>query len=124
MTKRRAIVSLEKLTAEQKKRLEQDFPDGFLGSLTSIKTPTGQMMDALIWETEEIIYLVKVNKAAFISALNDEDEDESEEDDFDEDEIDPVDKEDADSEEEEEDDLAKKKSKEDEDDEDDDGDED
>jgi hypothetical protein len=109
MTKRRAIVSLEKLTAEQKKRLEQDFPDGFLGSLTSIKTPTGQMMDALIWETEEIIYLVKVNKAAFISALNDEEDDESEEDDFEEDEIEPVDKEDVDSEEEE--DLAKKKSK-------------
>lgn len=75
MAKRRSIISFEKLTLEQKKKLEQDFPDGFLGNLTSIKTPTGETMDALIWETEEIIYLVKINKAAYRSAMDDEDDD-------------------------------------------------
>ena len=75
MAKRRSIISFEKLTLEQKKKIELDFPDGFLGNLTSIKTPTGETMDALIWETEEIIYLVKINKAAYRSALDDEEED-------------------------------------------------
>lgn len=111
MTKRRSIVSLEKLTSEQKKRLEKDFPDGFLGSLTSIKTPTGEMMDALIWETEEIIYLVKVNKAAFISALADDDDDDDDDDDFDDDEIDAVDKTDVETDDDDDDEeVVKKKS--------------
>lgn len=83
MTKRRAIISFEKLTSEQKKKLEHDFPDGYLGSLTTIKTPTGEMLDALIWETEEIIYLVKINKAAFRSSLDEEDDDFEEEEDLD-----------------------------------------
>lgn len=74
MTKRRSIISYDKLTIEQKKKLEKDFPEGFLGNLTTIKTPTGDVMDALIWETEEIIYLVKINKASFHSALEDEDD--------------------------------------------------
>ncbi len=75
MTKRRSIISYDKLTVEQKKKLEQDFPDGFLGNLTTIKTPTGEVLDALIWETEEIIYLVKINKASFTSSLDDDDDD-------------------------------------------------
>lgn len=75
MAKRRSIISFEKLTLEQKKKLEQDFPDGFLGNLTTIKTPTGETMDALIWETEEMIYLVKINKAAYRTALDEEDDD-------------------------------------------------
>lgn len=75
MTKRRAIISYEKLTIEQRKKLEQDFPDGFAGNLTTIKTPTGEVLDALIWETEEIIYLVKINKATFHASLDDDDDD-------------------------------------------------
>lgn len=75
MTKRRSIISYDKLTIEQKKKLEQDFPDGFLGNLSTIKTPTGEVLDALIWETEEIIYLVKINKASFHSSLDDDDDD-------------------------------------------------
>lgn len=75
MVKRRAIISYEKLTLEQKKKLEKEFPEGFLGNLTTIKSPTGEVMDALIWETEEIIYLVKINKAAYTSSLEDDDDD-------------------------------------------------
>ena len=75
MAKRRSIISYDKLTIEQKKRLENDFPEGFMGNLTTIKTPTGDVLDALIWETEEIIYLVKINKASFTAALDDDDDD-------------------------------------------------
>ena len=82
MTKRRSIISFDKLTSEQKKKLEQDFPDGFLGNLTTIKTPTGEVLDALIWDTDDIIYLVKINKAMFRTAIEDEDEDFSEEEDI------------------------------------------
>lgn len=73
--KRRSIISYDKLTVEQKKKLEHDFPEGFRGNLTSIKTPTGEVLDALMWETEEIIYLVKINKASFHSSLDDEEDD-------------------------------------------------
>lgn len=83
MTKRRSIISFEKLTSEQKKKIEEDFPDGFLGNLTTIKTPTGEVLDALIWETDEIIYLVKINKAMFRTAVEDEDDDFESDDDLD-----------------------------------------
>lgn len=62
MTKRRAIISYDKLSLEQKKQILRDFPDGYINHLTTIKTPTGEVLDALIWETEEVIYLVKINK--------------------------------------------------------------
>ena len=62
MTKKRAIVSYEKLTIDQKKQLLVAFPDGFAEGMTQIKTPTGETLDALLWETEEIIYLVKLKK--------------------------------------------------------------
>lgn len=115
MTKRRAIISFEKLTSEQKKKLEQDFPDGYLGSLTTIKTPTGEVLDAVIWETEEIIYLVKINKAAFKSSLDDDEDD----DDFDDDDDIPgLDKGDVETDEEE-DEVEDKASDDDDDDDDD-----
>lgn len=104
MTKRRSIISYEKLTSEQKKKLDQDFPEGFLGSLSTMKTPLGEMFDGLLWETEEIIYLVRINKAAFTTAVSDDDDDDFEDDDLDED-ITAIEKEEveADDEEEEED---------------------
>jgi DNA-directed RNA polymerase subunit delta len=62
MSKRRTIISYDKLTIEQKKQILKDYPDGYINHLTTIKTPTGEVLDALIWETEEVIYLVKINK--------------------------------------------------------------
>ena len=62
MSKRRSIISYDKLTIEQKKQILKEFPDGYINHLTTIKTPTGEILDALIWETEEVIYLVKINK--------------------------------------------------------------
>ena len=87
-TKRRAIISYSKLTIEQKKQILKDFPDGYINHLTTIKIPTGEVLDALIWETDEVIYLVKINKISpkVVAASDDDDE----EDDFEED-LDKVD---------------------------------
>jgi Ran GTPase-activating protein (RanGAP) involved in mRNA processing and transport len=82
MSKKRAIISYDKLTIDQKKQILKDFPDGYINHLTTIKTPTGEVLDALMWETDEIIYLVKINKIKPKAAVVDEDEDDFE-DDFD-----------------------------------------
>jgi hypothetical protein len=84
MTKKRAIVSYEKLSIDQKKQLLVAFPDGFSENMTQIKTPTGETLDALLWETEEIIYLVKLNKPMGkpVKAPVDDDDDDDFEDDL------------------------------------------
>jgi len=107
MSKRRGIISYEKLSLEQKKQILRDYPDGYINHLTSIKTPTGEVLDALIWETEEVIYLVKVNKLtpkmkASIENDDEEFEDEEFEDELDKDDVIKGDDVDSDSEEEEE----------------------
>ncbi|MFN4909922.1 MAG: hypothetical protein ACK444_12315 [Flavobacteriales bacterium] len=84
MSKRRSIISYDKLTLDQKKQILKDFPDGYINHLSSIKTPTGEILDALIWETEEVIYLVKINKIApKAKPVVEEEEEEAFEDDFD-----------------------------------------
>lgn len=75
MTKKRAIVSYEKLTIDQKKKLDLAFPNGFGGAMTQIKNPAGETLDAILWETEEIIYLVKIVKPQSKSVSLDDDED-------------------------------------------------
>ncbi len=94
MTKKRAIISYDKLEIEQKKGILREYPDGYINHLTQIKTPTGEVLDALIWETEETIYLVKFPKITRTVIADDDDDD----DDDDMDEIDDKDiKEDDDS---------------------------
>ena len=83
MSKRRSIISYDKLTLDQKKQILKDFPDGYINHLSSLKTPTGEILDALIWETDEVIYLVKINKVAPKAKPVVEDDEEDFEDDFD-----------------------------------------
>ncbi len=98
MSKRRAIISYDKLSIDQKKQILRDYPDGYINHLTTIKTPTGETLDALIWETDEVIYLVKVNKITpkakpvaevdeddfdEVADIKDDEVEEEEEDDFD-----------------------------------------
>ena len=107
MSKRRAIISYDKLSIDQKKQILRDYPDGYINHLTTIKTPTGETLDALIWETDEVIYLVKVNKVMpkakpitddddddfdEVSDIKDDEAEEEEDDDFD----DSFDKDDSD----------------------------
>jgi hypothetical protein len=80
MSKKRAIISYEKLSIDQKKQILKDFPDGYINHLTTIKTPTGEMLDAFVWETDEVIYLVKINKIIPKAAVVDDEEDDFEDD--------------------------------------------
>ena len=80
MSKRRSIISYDKLSIEQKKQILKDFPDGYINHLSAIKTPNGEVLDALIWETDEIIYLVKINKITPKPAVVEEEDDDFEED--------------------------------------------
>lgn len=77
MSKKKSIISYEKLTIEQKKQLLMAFPDGFAGNMTKMTNPiTGEVFDSLLWETDEIIYLVKLPKVTAKSpSVEDEEED-------------------------------------------------
>ncbi len=79
MSKKRAIVTYEKLSEEMRDRLEEAFPEGFGGAMTQVSTPTGELMDAVLWETDEMIYLVKLNKVKqknVVLPVDDEEEEE------------------------------------------------
>ena len=53
---------------EQKKEINKAFPEGYGTNMTQIITPNGETLDALIWETEEIIYLVKKECVSMVLA--------------------------------------------------------
>lgn len=75
MSKKRSIISYDKLTIDQKKQILKDFPDGYGNHLTQITNAAGEVQDALIWETDEIIYLVKIQKQATRPVDDDDDDD-------------------------------------------------
>ena len=104
MSKKRAIVTYEKLSLEMRDKLEDAFPEGFGGNMTQITTPTGEILDALLWETEEIIYLVKLNKVNKKRVVIPEEEEDEEEDEIEDIEDDAIKVEEEDTEEEEEED--------------------
>lgn len=84
MSKKKSIISYEKLSIEQKKQLLMAFPDGFAGSMTKMTNPiTGEVFDSLLWETEEIIYLVKLPKTTVKSPSVEDDDDDFGDDEFD-----------------------------------------
>jgi hypothetical protein len=81
MSKKKSIISYEKLTIEQKKELLIAFPDGFAGAMTKMTNPiTGDIFDSLLWETDEAIYLVKLPKIAIKPPSVEEEEEDFEED--------------------------------------------
>jgi hypothetical protein len=84
MSKKKSIISYDKLNIDQKKQLLMAFPDGFSGSTTKMTNPiTNEIYDGLLWETEEIIYLVKLPKVTLKSPSVEDDEEDDFEDDFD-----------------------------------------
>ncbi len=116
MSKKRAIVTYEKLSEEMRDRLEEAFPEGFGGAMTQISTPTGELMDAVLWETDEMIYLVKLNKVKQKNVvIPDEDEDEEDFDDIPEDDVKGDDEDEADDDADDDYDVADEEPEEDED---------
>jgi len=89
MSKKRAIVSYDKLSEDMKDKIDDAFPEGFASGMTQIKTPTGETLDALLWETDDIIYLIKLNKVNKKPVVipEDDEEDEDEMDDIEEDDV-------------------------------------
>lgn len=84
MSKKKSIISYEKMTIDQKKQLLLAYPEGFSGNTTKMTNPiTGEIFDSLLWETEEIIYLVKLPKLSVKSPSVDDDDDDDFEEDFD-----------------------------------------
>lgn len=122
MSKRRSIISYDKLTIEQKKQILRDFPDGYINHLSTVKTPAGDVLDALIWETDEVIYLVKITKTLPKAKPVIEEDEEDLDDDFDK--VPDINDDDEMGEEEEEDEYDKPDDEEDNDDDDDDDDDD
>jgi len=101
MSKKKSIISYDKLNIEQKKQLLMAFPDGFAASMTRMNNPmTGEAMDALLWDTDEVTYLVKLPKQNIRAASVDDDDDDFEEEDFDKIEVKDEDDDAADDEEE------------------------
>ena len=108
MTKRRGIISYDKLTVEQKKQILRDYPDGYINHLTTIKTPNGETLDALIWETDQVIYLVKIKQPTTKQVKNDDVEEDDFEDELDKNDLNDQDMDDVgDNEEEEEEEYDK-----------------
>ena len=92
MSKKKSIISYEKMTIDQKKELLVAFPNGFDGNITKMTNPiTGEIFDSLLWDTEEITYLVKLPKQTVKSPSLDDDDD-----DFDAEELDKFDGKDED----------------------------
>lgn len=83
MPKKRSIISYDKLTADQVKKLEAAYPNGYYSALTQIKTPTGETIETLLWETEEVTYLVKMIRPKNQILLDEDDANDEESDDFD-----------------------------------------
>ena len=63
--KKRVITVFEKLDETLREQLKLVYPDGFSQNLIKFKNKEGEMVSALRFETDEIVYLVKmsVNKA-------------------------------------------------------------
>lgn len=81
MSKKKAIISYDKMTIEQKKALLLAFPDGFAGNTSKMTNPiTNEVFDSLLWETEDVIYLVKLPKLTVKSPSVDDDDDDFDED--------------------------------------------
>lgn len=81
MSKKKSIISYDKLNIDQKKQLLIAFPEGFSGSTTKMTNPiTGEIFDSLLWETDEIVYLIKLPKSKLKSPSVEDDEEDFEED--------------------------------------------
>ncbi len=73
-TKKRTLISYEKLTPEQRKELNRSFPDGYTSKMTELKMPSGEEFRTLVWETDEMVYLVKFHKTKALTIDDDDDD--------------------------------------------------
>jgi hypothetical protein len=74
--KKRFLKDFDKLDAELKQQVEEAFPNGYSQHLESFTTPKGERIQALRFETEDTIYMIKmaVIDLTKIKAIEDLDE--------------------------------------------------
>lgn len=59
--KRNSIISMEKLTPELLLTFKETYPYGFSDYVQKVVKPSGETMYVVRFETEEVVYAVKVN---------------------------------------------------------------
>lgn len=74
--KKRVATSYEKLSSELRDLLSEKYPEGYLEHMLRIEKPNGEVFYAVMLETDEVNYLVKVNvKIDEISEEEEKDDD-------------------------------------------------
>lgn len=61
VTKKRLVTSFQKLTPEMQEEVKAKYPLGFSDAMMRIDKPNGDFFYAVSYETEEIVYLVKID---------------------------------------------------------------
>lgn len=74
MTKKRLIVSYKNITPEVLKAIKEKYPDGFADHLMKVNKNENEFFYAISVETDEAIYLVKVD-VEVRGVANDDDDD-------------------------------------------------
>ena len=86
--KRKVIKNYESLSSDLLKLVREKYPRGFSSSLISFFSPDGKLINGFLLETEEIIYMVRINmgktvKKEKVKGMDDlEQRDEEEEDNY------------------------------------------
>lgn len=73
MEKKRIIKSYDKLTPELKKMLKQQYPDGYADDIIKLTNAKKEVFFAIPLETEDYVYLIKLETQKVINDDNTED---------------------------------------------------
>lgn len=70
--KKRVITVFEKLDETLQEQLKLVYPDGFSQNLIKFKNKEGEMVSALRFETDEVVYLVKMSVSKAEQIISDD----------------------------------------------------
>ena len=73
-TKKRTIVDYHKLPVELKEQLKLMYSEGFHDELISYKDAKGQRISALRFETETVVYMVRMSKDLAYRIMDNDDD--------------------------------------------------
>ena len=73
IAKKRVVISYKNLGEEMQEQLKAQYPNGYTDSMMRIDKPNGEFFYAVILETEEINYLVKIEVKIDDGNIDDDD---------------------------------------------------
>ena len=73
IAKKRVVISYKNLSEELQEQLKAQYPNGYTDSMMRIDKPNGEFFYAVILETEEINYLVKIEVKIDDGNIDDDD---------------------------------------------------